>query len=104
MEDSSRKPEVNPADGFSRLFEQMLQMSQRLARSRELQAGVACSPLPIMGDDCVDAGGRQTQDAKAEGPGERGDQADTITLDNSGPLQQTVNRLLHLLDEMRRCA
>ncbi len=31
MEDSSRKPEVNPADGFSRLFEQMLQMSQRLA-------------------------------------------------------------------------
>ena len=52
----------------------------------------------------MDAGGRETQDAKAEGPGERGDQADTITLDNSGPLQQTVNRLLHLLDEMRRCA
>ncbi|WP_313118009.1 phosphonate metabolism protein/1,5-bisphosphokinase (PRPP-forming) PhnN [Ectopseudomonas guguanensis] len=64
------------------------QIEQRLARSRELQAGVASSPLPFMG----------------EGPGERADQADTITLDNSGPLQQTVSRLLHLLDEARRCA
>jgi len=25
-------------------------------------------------------------------------------LDNSGPLQQTVSRLLHLLDEARQCA
>lgn len=80
------------------------QIEQRLARSRELQAGVACSWLPFMGGDCMDAGGRETQDAKAEGPGERGDQADTITLDNSGPLPHTVSRLLQLLDEMRRCA
>nr|WP_322940316.1 phosphonate metabolism protein/1,5-bisphosphokinase (PRPP-forming) PhnN [Pseudomonas sp. s4] len=64
------------------------QIEQRLVRSRELQAGVACSPLPFMG----------------AGPGERGDQADTITLDNSGPLPHTVSRLLQLLDEMRRCA
>ncbi|HEY1027680.1 MAG TPA: phosphonate metabolism protein/1,5-bisphosphokinase (PRPP-forming) PhnN [Pseudomonas sp.] len=27
-----------------------------------------------------------------------------VTLDNSGPLQQTVSRLLRLLDETRRCA
>ena len=60
------------------------QIEQRLARSREF----ASSPLPFMG----------------EGPGERGDQADTIVLDNSGPLPHTVSRLLHLLDEMRRCA
>ncbi|MFV9685130.1 phosphonate metabolism protein/1,5-bisphosphokinase (PRPP-forming) PhnN [Pseudomonas sp. NY15367] len=60
------------------------QIEQRLARSREF----AYSPLPFMG----------------EGPGERGDQADTIVLDNSGPLPHTVSRLLHLLDEMRRCA
>ncbi|WP_161866382.1 phosphonate metabolism protein/1,5-bisphosphokinase (PRPP-forming) PhnN [Pseudomonas yangonensis] len=60
------------------------QIEQRLARSREF----AYSPLPFMG----------------EGPGERGDQADTIVLDNSGPLPHTVSRLLQLLDEMRRCA
>ncbi|ATH82884.1 phosphonate metabolism protein/1,5-bisphosphokinase (PRPP-forming) PhnN [Pseudomonas sp. KHPS1] len=64
------------------------QIEQRLARSRELQAGVASSPLPLAG----------------EGPGERAGQADTVILDNSGPLQQTVSRLLHLLEEMRRCA
>lgn len=34
----------------------------------------------------------------------QGDQADTITLDNSGPLPQTVTNLLHLLDEARQCA
>ncbi|WP_212630230.1 phosphonate metabolism protein/1,5-bisphosphokinase (PRPP-forming) PhnN [Pseudomonas sp. KB-10] len=60
------------------------QIEQRLARSREF----AYSPLPFMG----------------EGPGERGDQADTIVLDNSGPLPHTVSRLLQLLDEMSRCA
>ncbi len=64
------------------------QIEQRLARSRELQAGVASSPLPLAG----------------EGPGERAGQADTVILDNSGPLPHTVSRLLHLLDEMRRCA
>jgi polyhydroxyalkanoate synthase len=31
MDDSSRKPDAHPADGFGRLYEQMLQMSQRLA-------------------------------------------------------------------------
>ncbi len=64
------------------------QIEQRLARSRELQASVASSPLPLAG----------------EGPGERAGLADTVILDNSGPLPHTVSRLLQLLDEMRRCA
>jgi ribose 1,5-bisphosphokinase len=64
------------------------QIEQRLARSRELQVGTASSPLPLAG----------------EGTGERAGQADTITLDNSGPLQQTVTRLLQLLDEAHQCA
>ncbi|MDN5517363.1 MAG: phosphonate metabolism protein/1,5-bisphosphokinase (PRPP-forming) PhnN [Pseudomonas sp.] len=64
------------------------QIEQRLARSRELQVGSALSPLPLAG----------------EGPGERAGQADTVILDNSGPLQQTVTRLLQLLDETRQCA
>ncbi|QNH05016.1 phosphonate metabolism protein/1,5-bisphosphokinase (PRPP-forming) PhnN [Pseudomonas sp. B11D7D] len=64
------------------------QIEQRLARSRELQVGTVLSPLPLAG----------------EGPGERAGQADTVILDNSGPLQQTVTRLLQLLDETRQCA
>ena len=64
------------------------QIEQRLARSRELQVGVASSPLPLAG----------------EGPGERAGQADTITLDNSGPLPHTVTRLLQLIDEIHQCA
>ncbi|WP_457980953.1 phosphonate metabolism protein/1,5-bisphosphokinase (PRPP-forming) PhnN [Ectopseudomonas composti] len=64
------------------------QIEQRLARSRELQVGSALSPLPLAG----------------EGPGERASQADTVILDNSGPLQLTVTRLLQLLDETRQCA
>ena len=80
------------------------QIEQRLARSRELQVGSASSPLPFAGEDCMDAGGREMQDAKAEGPGERAGQADTVILDNSSPLPQTVSRLLHLLDEARQCA
>lgn len=32
------------------------------------------------------------------------DRERTVILDNSGPLQQTVSRLLHLLDEARQCA
>ncbi|WP_277372116.1 phosphonate metabolism protein/1,5-bisphosphokinase (PRPP-forming) PhnN [Pseudomonas sp. AA-38] len=64
------------------------QIEARLARSRELQAGTAFSPRPLAG----------------EGPGERVGQAGTIILDNSGPLEDTLSRLLHLLDENRRCA
>jgi ribose 1,5-bisphosphokinase len=64
------------------------QIEQRLARSRELQVDSVLSPLPLAG----------------EGPGERAGQADTVILDNSGPLQQTVTRLLQLLDETRQCA
>lgn len=50
------------------------QIEQRLARSRRLSVTVPAAETNL------------------------------ITLDNSGPLQQTVNRLLHLLDETRRCA
>jgi len=80
------------------------QIEARLARSRELQASTASSLPPLVGDDCMDAGGRATQDAKAEGPGERVDQAGTITLDNSGALPHTVAHLLQLIDEVHRCA
>ncbi|ARS51419.1 urea carboxylase [Ectopseudomonas mendocina] len=39
--------------------------------AREYAELALVSPLPFMGDDCMDAGGRATQDAQAEGSGER---------------------------------
>ncbi|MFZ3153341.1 urea carboxylase [Pseudomonas sp.] len=47
-----------------------------IATARQLAKNLECalvSPLPLAGDDCMDAGARATQDAKAEGPGERAD-------------------------------
>jgi urea carboxylase len=41
------------------------------ARNKEIRDLALVSPLPLAGDDCMDAGGRATQDAQAEGPGER---------------------------------
>jgi urea carboxylase len=41
------------------------------ARDTEINELALVSPLPFMGDDCMDAGGRATQDAQAEGSGER---------------------------------
>ncbi|WP_296132568.1 phosphonate metabolism protein/1,5-bisphosphokinase (PRPP-forming) PhnN [Pseudomonas sp. Ga0074129] len=73
------------------------QIEARLARSRELQADAACSPLPR-------AGVRVTQDAQAEGPGERAEVDPQYLLNNSGPLDQTVSRLLLLLSDARACA
>jgi len=84
--------------------ETLEQIEQRLARSRELQADAACSPLPRAGDDCMDAGGRATQDAQAEGPGERAKAEPQYLLNNSGPLDQTVTQLLQLLSDARPCA
>jgi ribose 1,5-bisphosphokinase len=80
------------------------QIEARLARSRELQADAACSPLPRAGDDCMDAGVRVTQDAQAEGPGERAEVDPQYLLNNSGPLEQTVAQLLQLLSDARVCA
>lgn len=73
------------------------QIEARLARSRELQADAACSPLPR-------AGVRVTQDAQAEGPGERAEVDPQYLLNNSGPLEQTVTQLLQLLSDARACA
>jgi ribose 1,5-bisphosphokinase len=84
--------------------ESVEQIEARLARSRELQADAACSPLPRVGDDCMDAGGRATQDAQAEGPGVRAEVDSQHLLNNSGPLEQTVTQLLQLLGESRICA
>lgn len=81
----------------SRGRESAEQIEARLARSRELQADAACSPLPR-------AGVRVTQDAQAEGPGERAEVDPQYLLNNSGPLDQTVSRLLLLLSDARACA
>ncbi|MGG2397591.1 urea carboxylase [Pseudomonas sp. SH1-B] len=47
--------------------------ARELAKLRALEVSelALVSPLPFMGDDCMDAGGRATQDAQAEGSGER---------------------------------
>jgi ribose 1,5-bisphosphokinase len=61
------------------------QIEQRLARSRSFALVGGASAATVA--------------AKAPPTGEC-----LAILDNSGPLAHTVSRLLHLLDEMRRCA
>ncbi|KFJ93572.1 hypothetical protein JF55_00890 [Pseudomonas sp. 1-7] len=44
-----------------------------------MQRNRLVSPLPLAGDDCMDAGGRATQDAKAEWSGERAAKRPTLS-------------------------
>ncbi|APU29833.1 phosphonate metabolism protein/1,5-bisphosphokinase (PRPP-forming) PhnN [Ectopseudomonas alcaliphila JAB1] len=77
------------------------QIEQRLARSRSFApvGGAFGSGIVLRSTSCIHAVAAATVAAKAPPTGKF-----LAILDNSGPLQQTVSRLLQLLDEARRCA
>ncbi len=75
------------------------QIEQRLARSRSFAV--------VGGASAATAGMQEVERSRMpepKAPPTMVSAESLVVLDNSGPLQQTVTRLLHLLDEARRCA
>ena len=77
------------------------QIEQRLARSRSFAVvgGALAATVAAATAGMQEVERSRMPEPKAPPAGEY-----LAILDNSGPLQQTVSRLLHLLDEARQCA
>ncbi|RRW33112.1 phosphonate metabolism protein/1,5-bisphosphokinase (PRPP-forming) PhnN [Ectopseudomonas oleovorans] len=77
------------------------QIEQRLARSRSFAPVGGASAATVA---ATTAGMQEVERSRMPEPKAPPTGKFLAILDNSGPLQQTVNCLLHLLDETRRCA
>ncbi|MDH1728851.1 phosphonate metabolism protein/1,5-bisphosphokinase (PRPP-forming) PhnN [Pseudomonas chengduensis] len=77
------------------------QIEQRLARSRSFTPMGGASAATVA---ATTAGMQEVQRSRMPEPKAPPTGECLAILDNSGPLQQTVSRLLHLLDEARQCA
>jgi len=77
------------------------QIEQRLARSRSFAPVGGASAATVA---ATTAGMQEVERSRMPEPKAPPTGKFLAILDNSGPLPQTVSRLLHLLDEARQCA
>src|SRR5699024_785980 len=84
-------------------------LSEARARYPQLQAVLLTVALPVLRQRLLARGRESIEEIEArlarnEQFRSAAEQGEALILDNSGPLEQTVQRLLQLIDQARACA